>query len=113
MHAPSFLRVNGPVSNLPEFWSAFAVKPEERMYRQETEPRTNLVEFFEAAGFRSEPVAVRKISFARVIPSVRKVSLLSRKSVRHSSRVCLCSPAGDTVIGIINLSLCGFNGIRN
>jgi putative endopeptidase len=36
VHAPSFLRVIGPVSNMPEFYEAFHVKPDQRMYRSET-----------------------------------------------------------------------------
>jgi putative endopeptidase len=35
VHAPSFLRVNGPVSNMTEFYKAFNVKPEDKMYRPE------------------------------------------------------------------------------
>jgi putative endopeptidase len=35
VHAPSFLRVNGPVSNMTEFYEAFQVKPGEKMYRPE------------------------------------------------------------------------------
>jgi putative endopeptidase len=35
VHAPSFLRANGPVSNMTEFYEAFAVKPGEKMYRPE------------------------------------------------------------------------------
>ncbi|HKP36564.1 MAG TPA: M13 family metallopeptidase [Pyrinomonadaceae bacterium] len=33
VHSPSFLRVNGPVSNMPEFYKAFNVKPGDKMYR--------------------------------------------------------------------------------
>jgi putative endopeptidase len=33
VHSPSFLRVIGPVSNMPEFYQAFDVKPGEKMYR--------------------------------------------------------------------------------
>ena len=33
VHAPSFLRVIGPVSNMPEFYEAFGVKPGDPMYR--------------------------------------------------------------------------------
>ncbi len=33
VHAPSFLRVIGPVSNMQEFYKAFDVKPGEKMYR--------------------------------------------------------------------------------
>jgi putative endopeptidase len=35
VHAPSFLRTNGPVSNLPEFYKAFNVQPGDKMYRDE------------------------------------------------------------------------------
>ena len=33
VHAPSFLRVIGPVSNMPEFYKAYNVKPGDKMYR--------------------------------------------------------------------------------
>jgi putative endopeptidase len=33
VHSPSFLRVTGPVTNQPEFYSAFGVKPGDPMYR--------------------------------------------------------------------------------
>ncbi|HSP06500.1 MAG TPA: M13 family metallopeptidase, partial [Acidobacteriota bacterium] len=33
VHSPSFLRVNGPVSNVPEFYEAFHIKPGDPMYR--------------------------------------------------------------------------------
>jgi putative endopeptidase len=33
VHAPSFLRVNGPVSNVPAFYDAFHVKPGQKLYR--------------------------------------------------------------------------------
>jgi len=33
VHSPSFLRTNGPISNLPEFYKAFNVKPGDKMYR--------------------------------------------------------------------------------
>jgi putative endopeptidase len=33
VHAPSFLRVTGPCSNLPEFYAAYGVKPGDKMYR--------------------------------------------------------------------------------
>ncbi len=33
VHAPSFLRVIGPVSNLPQFYQAFGVRPGDKMYR--------------------------------------------------------------------------------
>ena len=35
VHAPSFLRVIGPVTNLPEFYDAFGVRPGDGMYRAE------------------------------------------------------------------------------
>ncbi|MCI0415954.1 M13 family metallopeptidase [bacterium] len=35
VHAPSFLRVNGPVANMPEFCEAFGIKPGDKMYRPE------------------------------------------------------------------------------
>ncbi len=36
VHAPSFLRVNGPAANLTEFCEAFGVKPGDRMYRPDS-----------------------------------------------------------------------------
>ena len=33
VHAPSFLRVTGPVSNLPQFYEAYGVKPGDAMFR--------------------------------------------------------------------------------
>lgn len=33
VHAPSFLRVNGPVVNVDEFYEAFSIKPGDKMYR--------------------------------------------------------------------------------
>ncbi len=36
VHSPSFLRVNGPVSNLPQFYAAFGVRPGDRMYRPDS-----------------------------------------------------------------------------
>jgi putative endopeptidase len=33
VHAPAFLRVNGPVANVPEFYKAFGIQPGEAMYR--------------------------------------------------------------------------------
>ena len=36
-HSPSFVRVNGPVSNQPEFHDAFGVRPGDRMYRSMSE----------------------------------------------------------------------------
>ena len=37
VHAPSFLRVNGPVSNMPAFFEAFQVKPGDPMYRSQAD----------------------------------------------------------------------------
>jgi putative endopeptidase len=36
VHSPSFLRVDGPVSNLPQFYAAFGVRPGDRMYRADS-----------------------------------------------------------------------------
>ena len=36
VHAPSFLRVVGPVTNLPQFYEAFAVQPGDPMYRADS-----------------------------------------------------------------------------
>ncbi len=36
VHAPSFLRVNGPVVNMPAFYEAYGVKPGDRMYRPDS-----------------------------------------------------------------------------
>jgi putative endopeptidase len=36
VHAPSFLRVNGPAANLPQFYEAFGVKPGDKMYRADS-----------------------------------------------------------------------------
>ena len=33
VHAPGFLRVNGPLANIPEFYAAFGIKPGDAMYR--------------------------------------------------------------------------------
>ncbi|MCC6649682.1 MAG: M13 family peptidase, partial [Candidatus Eisenbacteria bacterium] len=33
VHSPGFLRVNGPLANIPEFYKAFGVKPGDAMYR--------------------------------------------------------------------------------
>jgi putative endopeptidase len=33
VHAPEFLRINGPLANMPEFYAAFGVKPGDPMYR--------------------------------------------------------------------------------
>lgn len=35
VHAPAKLRVNGPISNMPEFYKAFDVKKGDKMYRDE------------------------------------------------------------------------------
>ena len=37
VHAPGFLRVNGPLANIPEFYAAFGIKPGEPMYRPEAQ----------------------------------------------------------------------------
>lgn len=34
-HSPGMYRVNGPVSNMPEFYKAFNIKPGDKMYREE------------------------------------------------------------------------------
>lgn len=36
-HSPGEWRVNGPLSNLPEFYAAFGVRPNDAMYRSEAE----------------------------------------------------------------------------
>ena len=36
VHSPHFLRVNGPVSNIPEFYTAFNVKPGDAMFRPDS-----------------------------------------------------------------------------
>jgi putative endopeptidase len=35
VHSPPFLRVNGPMSNINEFYSAFGVKEGDKMFRDE------------------------------------------------------------------------------
>ena len=35
VHAPAFLRINGPLANVPEFYAAFGIQPGEPMYRAE------------------------------------------------------------------------------
>jgi putative endopeptidase len=35
VHAPGYLRVNGPLANIPEFYAAFDIKPGDPMYRSE------------------------------------------------------------------------------
>ncbi len=37
VHSPEYLRVNGPLSNLPQFYDAFGVKPGDGMYRSDGE----------------------------------------------------------------------------
>ena len=34
-HSPEMDRVNGPLSNMPEFYKAFGVKPGDKMYRDD------------------------------------------------------------------------------
>jgi putative endopeptidase len=36
VHSPGFLRVNGPLSNIPEFYKAFNIKPGDKMYRPDS-----------------------------------------------------------------------------
>ena len=36
VHSPSEFRVNGVVSNMPEFYAAFGVKPGDAMWREES-----------------------------------------------------------------------------
>lgn len=36
-HSPSEARCNGPLSNMPEFYAAFGIKPGDKMYRPENE----------------------------------------------------------------------------
>ncbi|MEJ6982030.1 M13 family metallopeptidase [Pedobacter sp. P351] len=36
-HSPEMYRVNGPLSNMPEFYKAFDIKPGDKMYRKENE----------------------------------------------------------------------------
>ncbi len=35
VHSPFFVRVNGPLSNIPAFYNAFGVKPGDKLYREE------------------------------------------------------------------------------
>ena len=35
-HSPEMFRVNGPLSNMPEFYKAFDIKPGDKMYRSES-----------------------------------------------------------------------------
>jgi putative endopeptidase len=34
-HSPEMYRVNGPLSNMPEFYKAFGIKPGDKMYRED------------------------------------------------------------------------------
>ena len=36
VHAPNFLRVNGPFSNIPEFYEAFGIKEGDKMWRPDS-----------------------------------------------------------------------------
>jgi putative endopeptidase len=36
VHSPSFLRVTGPVTNLPQFYAAYGVKPGDKMFRADS-----------------------------------------------------------------------------
>jgi len=36
VHSPNFLRVNGPASNIPEFYEAFGIKPGDKMYVEDS-----------------------------------------------------------------------------
>jgi len=36
VHAPQFLRVNGPLANIPEFYAAFGIKPGDAMWRDDS-----------------------------------------------------------------------------
>jgi len=36
-HSPEEFRVNGPLSNMPEFYKAFGIKPGDKMYRDESQ----------------------------------------------------------------------------
>lgn len=36
-HSPEMFRVNGPLSNMPEFYNAFGVKPGDKMYKAEVD----------------------------------------------------------------------------
>jgi len=37
VHSPAFLRINGPFSNIDDFYEAFNIKPGDKMYRPENE----------------------------------------------------------------------------
>ena len=36
VHAPAFWRTNGPVSNLPQFYEAYGVRPGDPMWRADS-----------------------------------------------------------------------------
>ena len=36
VHSPNFLRINGPLSDVPEFYTAFNVQPGDKMYRADS-----------------------------------------------------------------------------
>ena len=36
VHAPAQFRINGPLSNIPEFYKAFNVKPGNKMYQPDS-----------------------------------------------------------------------------
>lgn len=36
-HSPGIYRVNGPLSNMPEFYAAYGVKPGDKLYREESD----------------------------------------------------------------------------
>jgi putative endopeptidase len=37
VHSPPFLRVNGPFSNIDDFFEAFGIKPGDKMFRPDSE----------------------------------------------------------------------------
>jgi putative endopeptidase len=37
VHSPQFLRVNGPLANIPEFYAAFGIKPGDAMWRPDSD----------------------------------------------------------------------------
>ena len=37
VHSPAFLRVNGPFSNIDDFFEAFGIKPGDKMFRPDSE----------------------------------------------------------------------------
>ena len=36
VHSPNFLRINGPLADVPEFYAAFDIKPGDKMYRADS-----------------------------------------------------------------------------